>query len=232
MHTKVRTSLLAFAVLSGTAAMANAYGVRFDYSPKVGDVARYRSVAKFSISGADGTASFIDRQKVIAVEDGLVTIESTQEDGTVSVMGQEIPMGTITGSMKVKANGVVVSAEGDEGFGDMRLANLGSFVRPEKEVEQGETWIHKFPADTKTGAVAAEAEFKFIGEENVLSEAAYKVEFSYKETGGTYPASSKGTYWISKANGQVLKSVATWKDVPVAASPEPINAEVTTELLK
>lgn len=232
MHTKVRTSILALAVIAGSAAMANSYGASFAYSPKVGDVMRYKSTAKFNMSGMDGTATFTDRQKVTAVEDGVVTIESTQEDGMILIMGQEMPMGTLTGVLKMKMNGVVTSAEGDDGFGDMRMANIGSFIRPDKEVEQGDSWTHKFPGDTKVGTVNAEATFKYIGEENALNEAAYKVEFEYKETEGTYPASSKGTFWISKANGQVLKSVATWKDVPVAGAPEPINADVTTELMK
>jgi hypothetical protein len=127
------------------------------------------------------------------------------------------------------ADGSVKQLNGDDstaGASAYRIANLQSMIDPGKPLNVGDVWSVDIKADSKTGAEAAKADFKILAEEKVDDVDTIKVQANIKETSGSDPAASEGTYWLEKANGSVVKAELKWTDVPIPGAPTPISGTV------
>lgn len=226
--------VIAVAALSAVA-FAAVDGISIARKVKEGDIARYKMSADIDFGGMDIKFSGLVEEKIAKVNpDGTYSLEQNQIEGKVNVAGQEQEMPTSGVNTTVYLpNGEVKEIVGEQGTEDAyRMANLSLIRDPGKELKVGDTWTHEFKANAKTGAVAAKAEYKVLGEEKVGTYETVKIKADVKETAGSEPASSNGTAWINKADGSLIKLEAKWVNAPFPGAPAPINAVVKLERVK
>jgi hypothetical protein len=227
---KMKLQVLGLAALAVSAsAFAVVDGLSVARKPKEGEQIRYRMTADVDFGGMAIKAKFLVAEKVVKIEsDGTYKVEQSQLEGKIDMNGQEqeLPGGGATTTIYTK-DGSVKEISGDQTTPDTyRMANLGVVIDPGKTLNVGDTWTHEIKADSKTGAVAAKAEYKVLGEEKVGNWDTVKVQVKVKETEGTEPAGNDGTIWISKADGSTVKLDQKWTNAPFPGAPAPINATV------
>lgn len=223
--------LAILAVAASATAFAAFDGFSVGRKPKEGDTANYRMTADVDFGGMAIKAKFLVTEKVTKVEaDGSYNLEQQQLEGTIDLNGQtqDMPAGSGPSTMTYSKDGSLLKVEGGEATPDsFRMANLGVMHDPGHTVNVGDTWTYEIKADSKTGAVAAKAEFKLVGEEKVGTFDCLKISRVVKETEGTDPASSDGTVWISKEDGSSVKEEGKWMNAPFPGAPAPINATIS-----
>jgi hypothetical protein len=233
MKTKLK-ALAAVVVLLSVSALTFAAvdGLSVKRQPKEGQTVKLRLKAQLEIAGNQATFTGIMQQKVTKVEtDGTYTEEEQQLQGKASFGGQDVDVPD-TGAHPVTyfADGSIKEIKGDDqtaGAAAYRMSNLGVIVDAGKPLNVGDTWTYDFKADSKTGAVAAKGEYKVLAEEKVGDLDTVKVKAAIKEADGTDPASSDGTYWISKLDGTLVKAEIKWLNAPFPGAPGPITATVS-----
>ena len=193
---------------------------------------KLRLSAELEIGGNKATYTGLVQQKVTKVDtDGSYTEEEQQIQGKASFGGQDIDVPD-TGAHPViyNADGRVKEIKGDEqtaGAASYRMTTLGLIIDAGKPLAVGDTWSVDLKADAKTGAEAAKADYKVLGEEKVGDLDTVKLSAKIKETGSSDPASSDGTYWIAKSDGSLVKAEVKWVNAPFPGAPGPISASVT-----
>lgn len=221
--------VLAVIALSAMA-MAAVDGFTIARKPKEGDTHKYRMNADVDMGGLAITVKGLLMEKITKVDtDGSYTQEETQVELKAVVAGQEQDVQSSgSSSMVYHPSGEVRKIEGSEGTPESyRMANLGIIYDPGKPVSVGDAWNYDVKANKDTGAVAAKAEFKLLGEEKVGTRDTLKIKALVKETGGDAPATSDGTVWIDKTDGSLVKSEAKWTNAPFpGAGGQLINATV------
>ncbi len=233
MKFKLKTISAALMLLTVSAlAIAAVDGLSVKRQVKEGQILKLKIKADLEIQGQAATFTALTDQKCTKLEaDGTYTIESTQHDGKAVFGGQDIDIPqTPPVSSVYNADGSLKQIKGDDTIASpaaYRMSNLSVLVDPGKTLNVGDSWSVDIKGDTKTGAEAAKAEYKVLGEEKVGDLDTIKVKFSVKETSGAMPASSEGTTWISKVDGTEVKSEAKWTDAPMPGAPMPITATVT-----
>lgn len=233
MNRRIRSvGMLAVIALSAVA-MAAVDGLSIGRKPKEGDTHKYRMSADVDLGGIPVTVKGLLSEKVTKVEtDGSYSQEETQIELKAVVNGTETDVPSSGASTMVYLpSGEVKSIAGDEGKAESyRMANLGIIYDPGKPVNIGDAWSYDIKANKDTGAVAAKADFKLLGEEKVGDVDTLKIKATVKETTGDMPASSDGTVWIAKADGSLVKSEAKWVNAPFpGAQGQLINANVKLE---
>lgn len=230
MNRKFRlTGALALVALSAYA-LAAVQGYSLKRTPKAGDALKYRLKVNMDLGGQAATMSALVTEKVTAVDPtGNFTVQADQSQLDVKLGDQPIPAPEQSSpEVSVYApNGDIVEIKGNDvqpAF--YRMATLSVFLAPDKPVAVGDTWSHDFPADPKTGRVAAHGDFKVLGEEKVGAVDTLKVQATIKETGAD-GASTDCTYWINKTDGTTVKMDGKWSNVPIPGSPVPITGTVT-----
>jgi len=224
--------VLAIIALSAVA-MAAVDGFSIARKPKEGDTHKYKMTADVDISGLPISVKGLLSEKVTKVEaDGSFTQEETQIELKAVINGaeQDIPSSG-SSTMVYLPSGEIKSIAGDEGKAESyRMANLALVYNPGKALNVGDTWSYEIKANKDTGAVAAKADYKLLGEEKVGTVDTLKIQATVKETAGDAPASSDGTVWISKEDGSAIKSDAKWVNAPFpGAQGQLINATVHLE---
>ena len=201
--------LLAFSALS------LAQGITLQRTPKVGDKMTYKMNGTFSVSGVDVVLSGTTLDEVTAVDNGLVTTKSTTKMG-VDVMGQHTDVPDTTATSTQKLDGTVTEVKvGDAApvAAGMRLANLNMLFLPSKPVAIGDTWTSEAKKDDKLGTPGYKLEYKLVGEDKVGAVDTYKITATGGETDGDSPSKVTATYWIDKATGKTVRSLAEYTGV-------------------
>lgn len=220
-------------VATAVAVIALGQGVNLAWKPKLGATQTYALRMEFTLFGDVAVYTARVHEKIAEVGDQKVVVETTQTDYKVTIFGDE---GAINDKDMPKAQ-TVFDAKGNvvEVRGDLvndaayRMANLSAFRRPDKPVAVGDTWTATVKADAKTGVLDAKATYKVDAEERVKDVPALVISFEYAESGGIEPARSVGKLWLSKADGAILKSEATWSSAPIPGAPSPVNGTVSLE---
>lgn len=224
------------AVLALAASAPAQDGVKLKRVAKTGDTMVYKMSALVDFQGTEIVFSATVTEKVTNVaSDGKITVESKQGDVKVKFGDQEMNQeGMETTSTVVSAaNGAVLELKGDDTSSDAyRRANMMGFIFPDNALTVGHKWSQEYKADTKTGAVAAKAEYEVVAMEKVNTWDSIKIKFSYKETSGDSPASTSGQVWLNTADGSLIKVVTDVKAMPVAGAPMPIDGKITMERTK
>jgi len=221
----VGAALLAVAAL----AMAAVDGFDIKRSPKEGETTKYRLKADIEAGGGTATLTSLSQEKITKVDaDGKYTVETTQLEGKLSFNGQDIDFPTPPPEVTVYApGGKIAQIKGDFVDGNRyRVANMGTLFEPGKTVNVGDAWTYNVEADDKTGAVASKVDYKVLSEEKVGDFDTLKIQFSYKETTGSDPASCEGTMWLSKADWTLVKLDSKYVNAPFPGAPGPTNASI------
>jgi hypothetical protein len=204
------------------------------WKPKEGDAVTFAHQADFDIGGTQATLKSKTLEKVLKVDaDGTYSVQSSTLDGTVTYLGQQIPMQKPVTVTLYRPNGEVISISGDQvDASSYRAANLGLFRRPDSPVKVGSTWKFDLKADSKSGTKAVSATYKVDGEEKIEDYDTLRITAENRELEGTDAGSISATYWVNKADGAVIKIIAKWSNVTFAGAPSPISGTMTTTRVK
>ncbi len=231
---KVSSLILGAALLS-----ALAYAVADTFSlarvAKVGDAATYKFTAKLDFSGVNIEITGKTDDKVLSVgQDGVIEYESVQSGLVVKTPDgeQEIDEEQKT-KMTIGSDRVVVKYgdEGDEDASSLRLALLGTVLKPGKDVAIGEKWSGTIK-HTHKETYPVTANYEVVGTERIGAWDTVKIKISTKETEGDEKASAEGHVWIIIADGLSAKEELTIKNAPFAMSPTPIDMTISVERTK
>ena len=223
---KFLTAVLAASSILAVASASVLAGYSFKRAVKEGDKYSYTLKGDLEVAGMSVTLTGKASEKVTKVEADKYTIESTQSDTKVNVGGQEMAQPDRTETEIRTITGKIIELKSEQVSPESyRLSNLNAFVTPDKEINIGETWTATFKADEKTGAVDAKTEYKYVGDEKVGDWDTAKVEAVAKETKDS-SAQINTTYWISKVDGSVVRSVSKLKEVMMAGVPAPLNGTI------
>jgi len=221
--------ILAFVLASALVLAVGDQGYRLIRSPRVGQENRLRLTAEIDLLGTSATFSAVVIEKVTAVDaSGNYTIESRQTEATTSYGGKESKVAdTGTRSAIYLPTGELKEIKvGGQNTADIRLARLGGFVAPDRELKPGESWSHTYTTSGE-GGVGGKADYKLVKTEILESRAAAIVEMKYAETSGASPASAVGKAWIDIGTGEILRLESTWKNAPLMGPDVPLNAKLT-----
>lgn len=225
---KIRYSL-AVVLASAVAFSVTSQGYRLVRIPKVGQESRLRLTAEIDLLGSSATFTAIVIEKVIAVDAaGNYTIESRQTEAKTAYGGKELKVAdTGTRSAVYLPTGELkeIMVRG-QNTADVRLARLGGFVAPDRELKPGESWSHTY-ATAGEGGIAGKADYKLLKTEILDGRAAAIVEMKYLESSGASPASALGKAWIDVGNGEILRLESEWRNAPLMDQNVPLNAKVT-----
>lgn len=199
---------------------------------KEGQSQKLQIKGDFEVSGQSAELSGKADEKItkVSADDGSYTIEEQQHDLKASVGGQDIPINdTPAISTVFNADGSLKEILGDSSVASpaaYRLGNLSVIVDAGKPLNIGDTWTYNIKADSKTGAEAATATYKLVGQEKIGDIDTLKIQVTIKENGGSEPASSDGFCWLDKGDASLVKSEATLSNAPFPGVP-PISGKLT-----
>ncbi len=197
---------------------------------RVGETFKYKLKADLEFGGMQaGFTSNITEKVTDVSAEGNYKIESSQADSKVNMNGQEqdVPQQGGNNTIAYNASGEVLAITGDMvESGAYRMANLGVLKAPDAPVKVGDSWTYKIPANTKTGAVAALAEYSIVALEKIGDRDCLKISGNVKETEGSQPASNVGTVWVDATDFSMVKSDTTWTNAPIPGAPGPISGKV------
>lgn len=212
---------LAVAAMDGTYSLARI--------AKVGDEAKYEFEAELDFNGEKISISGKNTDKVTKVdEDGSISYESSQKDVVVKAGDQIIPMDDeATVKIVTGPNRAVKSYDdmGDEDASSLRLAMLGTVLKPPMDVKVGDKWngaMKSSLADT----YPIESNFEAVAVETIGKWETVKVKVTSKETAGETPATCEGFVWVITADGTSAKEELHIKNAPLALSPVPIDMKI------
>lgn len=225
-------ALVALLPLSGfTLSKTDGYSVK--RIVKEGQVTKLALKGEFDVAGTTAEVSGQTDQKVTKVspEDGSYTLQEHEHDMKAVVNGTDVPINeTPTITTVFNADGSIKEIQSDSAAADAsayRLGNLQVIVDSGKPINIGDTWTYNIKADPKTGAEAATATYKLIGEEKVGDIDTIKVQATIKESSGSEPASSDGFYWLDKGDNSVVKAEVTLSNAPFPQAPAPLSGKLT-----
>jgi hypothetical protein len=232
---KIRSNVLSTAIVLfslSVLAIAAVDGLSVKRQVKEGEILKMQIKGDFEVAGNQATITAMSQSKVTKIDtDGSYTTEATQSDSKVSIGGQDMALPESPPIITVyNADGSVKMLLGEPettSASAYRVANLQAVIDPGKPLNVGDAWSIDIKADAKTGAAAAKADYKILGEEKVGDIDTIKVQATVKETSGTEPASSESTYWLEKGNGSKVKSESKWTNVPLPTAPGPISGTMT-----
>ncbi len=219
--------LCALVVLGAFAAAQDAMTLKF--APKMGDTFKYKLSGNLDFQGQSGTITSNINDKITKSDDSGYTISSTQSGTVIEFNGQTIPGPDATETTVFKSTGEIVDIQSEQSAAQnpWRAAELNNFVYPDKPVKVGDTWTSSVTADEKKGTVAATTNYKVDSLEKIGTHDTAKIKVTFKESGGSDPASADGFVWIDVKDGSMVKGVSTWANVPMG--PAAINGTFTVE---
>jgi hypothetical protein len=230
-----RTSVVLLGVLVAGTALAVHDGVSLKRKAKVGDEAEYKVSAKFSSDTGDILFAESESEKVTDVKtDGSWTVETNANHITVNVAGQEVSSPDNKATTEFLPNGKVknITVDPPAEADTYRIANLSAFEAPDGVKNVGDDITFTEPADKAHGTPEYKGDFKVLALEKVKDWDTVKLGFDVEETEGDQKSSSKGTIWISAADGSLVKAENNWKDVQPHGVPFPLTGTYTIERTK
>lgn len=139
-------SMIAAAWLGLGSGMAQAKGIRLQYSDRVGETVRYRMVMDSGASEFAGgetkksilRSEMVVAQEVVSKENGLARVKTRVDSATLNADGEDVPVPAVGAEVTadMKATGEVVRADT---FAGLDLKNM-QVVFPDKEVDVNESW--------------------------------------------------------------------------------------------
>lgn len=199
-------------------------------TPKVGDTAKLKLSAKFTMSLGEGTVEASIVQKTVKVgEDGSYVVEETT-NGKVMFGGNEQAMPESIEKQTRSAINTLLSTEGDaiddgKKAAEIRLDALQEFHAPSSPVKVGDTWAFEQKASAGTDNVATKVDYKVESAEELDGHKVFKIHASGKETGGD--STGELTFWIDRTDGSLVKGEGSLKKVNVGGAPEPLDMTFT-----
>ncbi len=235
MKNRFQTIGLISLIAISSLAFAVAQGVNLKRTLKEGQTFKYRMEGNVDMQGTPITLTGIMQEKVVKVEaNGNFALEQQQLEGKISAGGREMDMPAGNATVTTyKTTGEVVEIKGStEDATAYRMSTLGLLVDAGKLINVGDKWSHMVKADTKTGLVAAKADYEVIGEEKVGAVDTIKIKATVKETEGTEPASSDSTLWIDKKDGSTVKAETKWTKAPFPGPTGTMILDATIKLTR
>jgi hypothetical protein len=204
----------------------------FNYTPVKGDITKYSVAGELDLSGTKIKLDLKVTEEVMEITDGIYKTK-TMQSGQLEFGGspQPYPESLTFGSFAPDGRPLTMEGSGVDANA-MRIANLSAFVRPDKDVQVGESWSVLYAEDKEKGATNATAAFKLVALESVNGENCLKVEYSSKENDTVPPAAAKGIFWISTTSGKTVRSETEWIGMPAPGVGMPISGKFTQTLIK
>jgi hypothetical protein len=221
----------AFALASFSVALQ---GKVLRYTPKKGEVHKYRVTLKFSVQGSKVEVHGTSTHKITKVApNGYITLDTKDTNPTITVNGAKVAAPDTNNSHEtsvIRPDGTVANVGGHDVSADRyREETLHTFLLPNFALAVGKVWTWNCKADPKTGVVKAKGTFKVIGSEVLLGTPVWKVSTKVIELTGSQPASCVGTEWISKVDGTTVSVKVTDSNMPFPGAPGPITARISME---
>lgn len=202
-------------------------GVVLKRLPKVGDVQKFKLNVELEIQGQPFTVNALVTEKVVAVEEGKYSVESSQSE--MKLNGQDAPMDAqATTSTYTSLGRLLESKGGDTSEESMRMSSLQAFEFPDKALKVGDTWTTDLKAKEAKNPRGVKTDCKIEAAEKVGEFDTYKITFTVKETEGADPASATGTVWLSVKDASLVKYEGVWTGAPFPMV-GPANAKVKLE---
>lgn len=233
-----RFSVLAGALLVPALLLAQGEA-KIEWKPKVGQELKYKAAMTASGDFGGGQmeigVTFMMSTKTAKVENGKVTVESSQSDMKVAFNGMEMdPLQgqVIKGTTVHNLDGTIVSSQSDMGAAAGRFEEVTSFNYPGKTVRVGESWTRVVKPDPARGTVNAKCTYTFKGFEAIDGINCWKVEYAFEETEGTTPMKATGTVWMNPDDGEMVKATMVGTNVVIQAEMPPVSANMTVTRAK
>jgi hypothetical protein len=223
---RLATAVVAIQTAQTPAPHAETYTLR--WTPKAGDKLAYTTEASMQLNGAPSLIKSKSTEQVLKVDpDGTYSVQSSDQ-GSVIFSGQEFPMPSTIKVTLYRPNGEIVSISGDQvDPTSYRAANLTILKRPDAPVAIGDTWTEDLKADPKSGAVEVKVLYKLDSIEKVGDTDALKIIATAQEAEGAEAGSVSAIYWISKADGSLVKYSGKWANVTFSGAPTPLSGTMT-----
>lgn len=225
-------TLALFAALSAASAVLAQDSFTLKPTYEEGQVSRFQNTAQFDVMGMVIEARFVEVRTIVSKTAEEVTIETNWENFVVVADGAEQEVPSTSTTTKYTLTGALRSLSGDMVTSDAyRAIMVDHFSYPETAVAVGDEWVKEHAGDSGKGLVAAKATYKVMAKEELMGMTVLKIQGDYKETVGSAPVSGSGHFWVNVANGQVVKTERTWRNVPMAQSPVPLSGSVTSQII-
>jgi len=203
---------------------------------KVGDSVKYSHTfvieeegEKIEISGETvTTVKKINDDGSLEIEDSNKTTKMTMSGEVIDMSDEEADVST---SVQSPSGGILSVSDFDDDPMTFRISQATSFRYPEKAVEKGGKWEVDFKADAKRKTPAATAIFELEGPDSYQGFKCFKVKYTYRETEGNDPTTTKGSFWIREEDGLELKAELEVKNLPMDEETQ-LDCRITSEIVK
>jgi hypothetical protein len=211
------------------------------WKPVVGQEHRYAMTLTSSFDMGQGPAELLVKmkvsEKVKAVSDKSVTVESLATDTTISINGSEMDQGaTQQPAMSYERGLDTMPVLADQDTSPMARTNRGimasSFPRPTKPLAVGDSHRWSIKGDQAKGTVDGEGKLTLKGEEKINGIDCWKLDYVYSESIQTQPTSAIGTLWMAKSDATLIKSVMNFENYKSVNMMPASTAHVVMELIK
>lgn len=152
---------------------------------------------------------------------GDITIESKTESQEMRVNGQTMPSPEEddVSTVVVSRRGILVSytSSADEEEQQELSTRLFAALHPvfsDQPVGPGDKWTHDFVANSSLRTRAARGEYTLVAYEKLNGIDVARLDMAYAETEGSPALNSKGTFWVSVASGDIVRSNFEINNVP------------------
>ena len=186
----VRTLVAAILALGTLQAPVFAEGLRLQYSSNPGDKAAYQMLMEGKttvfISDRQQTSSIKTEmfltQLVSAFKDGIITLKTKIDSGTINVNGQPSPIPMIGQEVvtDMKRDGTIVANSGFQGL-DLKSMQL---VFPDKELNVNDSWNSDIPASQNV-PVELKVTYTVVGVEKIKDQDCVKIASKVRSGPGT-----------------------------------------------
>lgn len=231
-HRLIQLSLFA-ALVAVTAGFRSADSYSLVRTAKVGDELQYKFTATLSFGEIDITIEGKNAEKVTAVEEGRITVDTTQSDVSVTTPDGKRPGDSSeVSTMVFNPNRTLKSYKSGEDADptSVRLSLVTTIAAPDKPVNVGEEWSTEL-SELGENTYKVKATYKVLGTEKIGDWNCVKISIQAKELDAVQPADCTGTVWLSANDFSTVKEDLTIENAPFAMTP-PVKAHIVNERTK
>lgn len=185
--------------------------VRLEWQPKIGSSIKYNVQKVFETEFAKITHSFISTVTVKEISKEIVALRKENSKPEIKYEGPSgcpIRNDSPVSNYSYSTNGQYMHTEGESIQGmEARYGHLDALVFPDEAINIGDQWSHNIISNSKSGARAAKAIYKYIGLEKIAGRETIKISLIYQEIEGEpwERMSATGTKWISPLDGTLVR---------------------------
>ena len=179
---------------------------------KQGDIAKTKFAGRIDVQGMTLLINFISTDEVLKVNpDGTIQVRNTSSEASLTAGGvEQLPPDNKpeVSEVRLRMTGELLESSSPRmPIAMQRRGNrLTALMPPANPVKIGDSWGHKWEENAELNMRPAEVTYNFVAVEKVGNWNAAKVEFDFKETGGTQPMTAKGTLWFRTDTFEIVKS--------------------------